>query len=340
MAGKSVFLLGAGFIGGEILGLLLKEKYDVTTLTRREAAAADLRHLGANVAIGSLDDAAIIEEQVAQADIVLHTASADHLPSAQAILAGIEKRAGAGKQTIYIHTSGASLLADDSAGNRVNDFVFDDADPSGIDGLPDTAPHRQIDLAIVRKREALGSKAKIALMIPPVIYGVGSDGARLSIQYPTMVRYAIKHGYAGHVGAGLSLWNQVHVRDLARGYMTVLHHLEESEKPPSNPYWFCNNGEEISWGQAAAQIGETLHKAGRISETKTQTIPKENYDDLFAGFSAVVVGSNSRNRASRLAKLGWKAVEKTSLESLVDEEIPLILKEKGDFKGYAAPVAS
>lgn len=340
MAGKTVFLLGPGFIGGEIIRLLLKEDYNVTTLARRESAAASLRQQGVGVVMGSLDDADIIAEQTTKADIVFHTATADHLPSAQAVLAGVEKRAGVGKQTIYIHTSGASLLADDSAGNRVNDFVFDDKDVSDIDSLPPTAPHRQIDLAIIRKKTSLGPNAKMALVIPPVIYGVGSDAGRLSIQYPTMVRYAIKHGYAGHVGAGLSLWNQVHVKDLARGYLTILHHLEQLEEPPSNLYWFCNNGEEISWGQAAAQIGETLHKAGRIPDAKTRTIPPENYGDLFAGYSTVVAGSNSRNRATRLTKLGWKAVEKTSLKSLVEDEIPLILKEEGDFNGYAAAVAS
>lgn len=42
----SVFLLGPGFIGGEILDLLLISKYKVTTLVRRESAVTDYINLG------------------------------------------------------------------------------------------------------------------------------------------------------------------------------------------------------------------------------------------------------------------------------------------------------
>jgi len=42
-------------------------------------------------------------------------------------------------------------------------------------------------------------------MIPPLIYGFNPKHARLSIQIPTLTRWAIKHGYAAHVGEGLSV---------------------------------------------------------------------------------------------------------------------------------------
>ncbi|KAF7550745.1 hypothetical protein G7Z17_g5508 [Cylindrodendrum hubeiense] len=342
MSGSSVFLLGPGFIGGEILELLLQEKYVVTTLVRRESARSAFHDRGVSTVLGTLDDEDIIAQQVAKSDIVFHTATADHLLSAQAVLAGIKQRADKGQQTIYIHTSGASLLGDDSAGAFLSDVVFDDEKPEGIDALPDTAPHRLIDLAIVRGRTVLGTKAKIAIMIPPVIYGVSPRDNRLSIQITTMVRYAIKHGYAGHVGEGLSSWNQVHVKDLARGYMTVLHWLDRTSPDDVlvNPYWFCENGEELSWHDAAAEIGRALHKEGRIQTAQTKAIPPDNYGDLFGTYSEVVVGSNSRNRANRLRKLGWEAREKKSLASLVEDEIPLILQETGPFNGYEKTVAS
>ena len=341
MSGRSVFLIGPGFIGGEILNILLREGYDVTTLIRRESAAAAFNERGVKTIIATLDDKDAIRKQVAVTDIVFHTATADHLPSAQAVLDGIKQRASHGQQTIYIHTSGTSLLSDDSAGSFKGDKIFDDEKPEDIDALPDTAPHRQIDLAIVRERRELGTKAKIALMIPPLIYGVGYED-RTSIQLPTLVRYSLKHGYAGQIGEGKSVWSQVHVKDLARGYVVLLHWMERTpaDQVLANPYFFCENGHELSWHECAVEIGRTLQKAGRIASATPKTIPSSNYGDVFAEFSEAVAGSNSRSRANRLRKLGWVPLQKETLASLAEDEIPLIMKETGPFEGYTKAVAS
>ncbi|GLA67593.1 hypothetical protein AtubIFM54640_011261 [Aspergillus tubingensis] len=139
-----------------------------------------------------------------------------------------------------------------------------------------------------------------------------------------MVRYSIKHGYPVMIGDGLAVWNQVHIKDLARGYVTLLHWLEESlaSTVAENPYFFCENSEELSWREYAAEIGRILYSAG-----------KENYGDLFGEYSVLVIGSNARNQASRLRKIGWEAREKKTFASLAEDEIPQILLE-------TAPVAS
>ncbi|PYH76802.1 NAD(P)-binding protein [Aspergillus uvarum CBS 121591] len=339
---SSVFLIGPGFIGGEILDLLLKENYSVTTLVRRESAAADFAKLGVQTVRGTLDDKDVIISQVGQSDIIIHTATADHLPSVEAVLEGIRQRAANALQTIFIHTSGASLLADNSAGAYKSQTVFDDENPAQIDALPDSAPHRKIDLAIVRARNELAAYAKLAIMIPPLIYGISTREKRTSIQLPTIVRYSLKHGYAGQIGAGRSVWNQVHVKDLARGYITLLHWLESrpSSEVVQNPYFFCENGQELSWGECSAEIGRILQKDGRIKDSTPRTIPPENYADIFGDYSEIVEGSNARHRANRLRKLGWAPSEKQTFASLEEDEIPLILTEKEEFKGYSKPVAS
>ncbi|KAJ6099685.1 hypothetical protein N7467_001220 [Penicillium canescens] len=338
---RSVFLIGPGFIGGEILDLLLQENYNITTLVRRQSAVADFDKLGVKTVIGTLDDDTITK-QVAVSDIVFHTATADHLPSVQAVLEGIRERENQGLETIYIHTSGASLLADTAAGNYKSDVIFDDENPAQIDALPDSAPHRLIDLAIVRARKELAKHSKMAIMIPPIIYGINSREKRTSIQLPTIVRYSLKHGYAGQVGKGLSVWNQVHVKDLARGYMTLLHWMEttSASEVVQNPYFFCENGQELSWGECSAEVGRILKDAGRLDDAEPKTIPPENYNDIFAEYTEIVGGSNSRNRANRLRKLGWKPSEKNTFASLAEDEIPTIMKETGGFSGYAKPVAS
>ncbi|CBF86758.1 hypothetical protein AN2396.2 [Aspergillus nidulans FGSC A4] len=62
-----------------------------------------------NLLFASHEDKAAIARAVAEHDLVLHFAlSADHLPSAEAIVSGLEARGGG----IYIHTSGTDVLLD------------------------------------------------------------------------------------------------------------------------------------------------------------------------------------------------------------------------------------
>lgn len=124
--------------------------------------------------------------------------------------------------------------------------------------------------------------------------------------------------------------------------MTVLHWMERTpaSQVMQNPYFSCENGQELSWGECSAEIGRILQKAGRLDEAKPKTIPPENYNDVFAEYTAVVGGSNSRNRANRLRKLGWQPSEKKTFASLAEDEIPIIMKETGEFSGYSKPMAS
>ncbi|TGO55050.1 hypothetical protein BCON_0097g00060 [Botryotinia convoluta] len=234
---KQVFLIGPGYIGG---------CYEITVLVRRQAAAEELEKLGVKTVRGSLSDSEIIARQACLSDITIHTATADDLVSVEAVIEGITQRVQSGQSAIYIHTSGASLLGDDSKGPFPTGVFYEDDKPEQIDAISDEAPHRNIDLAIVNANKSLGPKVKLAIMIPPLIYGINSREKRLSIQLPTLARFAIKHGYAGHIGKGLSKWSQMHVSDLARGYVTSLHSLETSDLDIKNPYYFCNNGEDLS----------------------------------------------------------------------------------------------
>ncbi|KAK8002767.1 hypothetical protein PG989_002486 [Apiospora arundinis] len=327
--GKNVLLIGPGFIGWNVLELLVKDQYNVTAFTRSKEHAAKLTDTGAkNVVLGSLDDKQLISDEVTKHDIVLHIASADHAASAEAVLDGVQRRADKGQSTIYIHTSGTK--------------------PEEINALPDNAPHRQIDLGILDVQKKLGAKAKIAIVMPPLIYGYNDKHGRLSIQIPTLTRFALKHGFAGYVGEGDAVWSQIHVKDLARGYRMILHQLEstpaDSPELLENPYYFCEcaGDQEVSWKEIAALIGHTLHEQGKIADPTPRQIDPKLYGDIFgADFTEAVMGLNSRSRAERLRALGWKPVEKSWQQSFVMDELPVILKEDNSkFAGYGAAVAS
>jgi len=89
-----------------------------------------------------------------------------------------------------------------------------------------------------------------------------------------------------------------------------------------------------------AQVAKVLHAEGKIKSPESKTIPESDYEDLFGKYTARVVGSNSRSRANRLKSMGWEPKEKGYLDSLVEDEIPIMLKETGDFHGYGKVAAS
>ena len=341
---KKVFLIGPGLIGADLLELLLDDGYDVTTLVRRESHAAQIREFGnVKVIMGTLDDKDIITKHTAQVPIVIHAATADHLPSVEAVIQGIKQRAAEGLETIFIHTSGTSELVDNSRGMYAGEKIYTDRDPADVDrNVPDGAPHREIDLAILRARKEVGTKAKIVIILPPLVYGVGKRVKRMTIQLPTMTRFALKHGYVPVIGKGLSIRCNIHVQDLVRAYMVILNWIQTAEPSAvlDNPYFFCDSGTEMTWGDAAREIGKALHAAGRIKDPEPKNPPSELYGDLFGPFSPTTIGANSRSRADRLREMGWEAREKGVFESLREDEIPIILEEKGEFHGYEGVASS
>ena len=148
---------------------------------------------------------------------------------------------------IFIHTSGTSVLDDGSHNAFKGEKIYYDTDPDTIDTVPDNAPHREIDLAILKASKELNEKAKLAIMIPPEIYGFNPKHGRVSIQIPYITRFALKHGFAGHLGKGLGVESQIHVLDLARAYIVLLHHMESSSPAEftKNPYFFLRKWEGV-----------------------------------------------------------------------------------------------
>ncbi|KAI5255863.1 NAD(P)-binding protein [Aureobasidium subglaciale] len=259
-------------------------KKNVTTLVRRQEAADELKQKNVKVVMGTIDDLNLITQQTAAHDVVIHTATADHLPSVQAFIKGIEQRVTNDKHTFYVHTSGCSFLSDDSHGKFSSDKTYTDTNPADLDTRPDTSSHRSIDLAILEARNKLGTKAKLFIMLPPLIYSASSHG-KLSIQVITMARFALKHKYTGF-------------------------------------------------------IGKALKAAGKIEDATPLEIPSEQYEDLFGNYSDVVIASSARNRADRLNQLGWRPKHTDIRLAPRDEELPLLLKEGGEFKGYPKAAAS
>ena len=92
VSSPTIFFLGAtGYLSGELLPLLARDypEYHIKALVRNPTAEriAKLRELNSNLSIveGDLNDAHIIIEQAATADIVINSASSDHWPSVKGV---------------------------------------------------------------------------------------------------------------------------------------------------------------------------------------------------------------------------------------------------------------
>jgi hypothetical protein len=96
----------------------------------------------------------------------------------------------------------------------------------------------------------------------------------LPSRYLPSPRFALKHGFAGHIGKGLAIESQIHVMDLARAKIVLLHWMEKADPKAllTNPYFFCENDYEASWKEVATEVGKGLHAAGKIQDPQPREI--------------------------------------------------------------------
>ncbi|GAA6058918.1 hypothetical protein JCM10212_002870 [Sporobolomyces blumeae] len=312
----TLFLVGTGFIGGTILTDLLREdKYAISALSRDENKADKLKELGVRPVMGSLDGDVLVEE-AAKADVIIHAATADDQPSVKSILKGLSQRPKDKSPAIYVHTSGTGVL---TVPTHPESIYFSDKNPEQFDNLvPDHAPHRDVDLLIKAAVEKKELNAIISIMLPPDIYGRGTGPFnKISIQVPRWIRRSIKDKRVTQFGPK-HWWNNVHVQNLADGYLVLLHHLET--RPSSVPlYVFCEQGEH-QWGTLGDLLHAELSSRGIVTEE-----PKV---DLEGVDNETETGTQSRAHAEVLRELGWSPKIKQTIEESLKEDVAYILENE------------
>jgi len=315
-----IFITGAsGFIGGSVLSLLLKNpNFEVTALIRDKERAKKLDDLGVKSAIGSLDDSKLLTSISEESDVVLHTADADHLGSVKAIIKGLNQRSEKSKKKpILIHTSGTGVLMEIFNGDQTERF-FPESALGDIEGHPKNALHREIDIEVLQAGES--GKIDAIIVCPPMIYGEGTGPFNQhSVQIPLMITSSIKAKTSFYVGKGLNIWNNVHVLDLADFYILVLEAALNGKAPVNRDgYYFCENGEAII-GEINQALAKCLHKRGLVAEPVSKSVSEEEGKKLYGPFGGAVT-SNSRGKAEKARKLGWKPTRPSLFETL-DAEV-------------------
>ncbi|CAF1519015.1 unnamed protein product [Didymodactylos carnosus] len=345
----NILLTGAtGYTGGAVLTGLLQHSnasnFNITALIRGdESRVKKLASLGVTPLIGSNDSHEIIEKAASESHVVIHTAnSADDLPSATAIVSGLNKRTKAtGKPAIYIHTSGTGVLTEDVRGKKGSNIVYNDLDPAQINGLGDEQLHRNVDLFVINAADA-NPLLKSVIILPPLIYGIGKGPFnRTSIQLPILIRAALKRAKAEVLGPGEATWDNVHIDDLVDAYIILLDQLlaaygpdaKVNEKPSPylttgrEGYYFSESGRH-TWRQLAEKLGEVLYKKGIAKSPEVTSFPDEEVESAlpFGRFSFLALASQSNCKAERIRKLGWKP-HRPSLFDSVEEQVDALIKD-------------
>jgi nucleoside-diphosphate-sugar epimerase len=320
-----------GFIGGQLLhDLLALEKYDITAIVRDSPRAEKLKSAtGVNVIVAELDSPNLAE--IASGfDVVLHTAHADHVEGAYALVAGLEKRAtsesSGSRKPILIHTSGTGVLIhnDEANGKIKTEKVYSDDDLGKYHALPAGQIHKNVDDIILDA----GRRGKIDAIVvcPPTIWGTGQGVFNQhSLQVPLYIRAVGQFGYGMMLEDGLNTWSIIHVADLSQAYLTILGAALSGKLPadPNGRYFFVEKG-EYEQRQIAEAATKLLYEKGKIDSPELKRISVEDAPKFAPGRRNVVrmTGGNSRSRAVLLRKLGWEAKRggnREFIESIKDE---------------------
>ena len=248
-----------GYVGGDTIVALL-EKYPAwessTRVLVRDAERGALItavYQKIRLVYGGLDDAAVLEEEAAKADIILNFADSDHLPSANALVRG-SKRHTCGKPAFLIHTSGTGILfwktINTSTYGDLEPKVYDDWD--GIDeltSLPDFALHRNVEKIILEAANDGNGLVKTAIVCPPIIYGLGrGPGNKRGKLLYDLAHLTLRSGEGVRVGKGENRQTHIHVHDLSDLYVLL---VEQAAMGGGNATWgkkgyyFASNGDQV-----------------------------------------------------------------------------------------------
>ncbi|KAJ3024045.1 hypothetical protein HKX48_007976 [Thoreauomyces humboldtii] len=338
-AKTSILITGAtGYIGGSVLNRLLshpdRASFDITALTRDAAKGKTFKEkFNVQPLVGSHSDLDTLQKAAEQADVVFSCADADALDAVKAILTGLKNRhAKTGTAPTLIHTSGTGVITDKAAGEYPGEEIYSDLDVAHIERIPNNAPHREIDMAVVAADTA--GYVKTHIVLPSTIYGVATGPVyeaglanAHSVQIPLAIRASIARRQAGMVGKGLNLWPNVHIDDVADLYLVIFDAVRTHPEKVGHGregFYFAENG-QYALIDSTRQIGRVLHEL-KLADTAEPSAFSEEEIKKFLGGSKYL-GSNSRCKSDRGRGLGWTPVKTTEdLIKSIEPEIKELVR--------------
>jgi nucleoside-diphosphate-sugar epimerase len=342
-----IFLTGGtGYIGGSVLHTLATThpEYSITVLLRRIPENFTTLYPNISIVQGDYDSATLLQQNAAEADIVIHCGDSDHEPSLNALLAGLLTKSSPG---YLIHLSGSGIVSDWRTPTHLGLLSpktwSDVSSLSSIANLPAGELHRNTESILHSTIAAHADKVNIAIMCPPDIYGPGTGpGKTNSALIPMFVGEILKseNKQAFYVNKGENARSWVHIADLTSLYMRVVEAAANPSTHPSTEY-FNENGyyfagtQEHSQIVVAKQVGKVLAKHGVIEHAEPMAVGLEDVDQMariwpqFPLLGRYLFASNSRTRADRAAELwGYKGEQKGLMECIEADVLDAVRARK------------
>lgn len=277
-----IFILGAaGYLGSHIASHCVRAGHQVSGLSRSDIGDAVISASGATPLRGDLMDHQAVIAMMRAHDATIYAAQLllqQEFDTVSALLQALE-----GRQHSFLFTSGTGLLSQRTDGAWSEDSFAED-DPF--------TPSRYIGFRLVTEtlvRQAGTSGAIRAMVIrPSMIWGNGGCG-HLRLFYTDGGR----RGNVGYLGAGLNLYSNVHVEDLAGIYGLAL------EKGTSGALYHAVSGERDNRALATAVAADLGIPACSIDFAEGV--------DRWGKFETLIgMATSSRSRCPRTRReLGW-----------------------------------
>jgi len=276
-----VLVCGAtGYLGSHIADAAKARGHQVFGLARSEASARKLRASEIEPVPGDLTDTASLPPLIDTVDAVISIAQVMLEEEYAAAKVMLERMEGTGKT--FIFTSGTGLLSQKTDGNWSEDTFAED-DPF----VPSKYIGARLETeTMVRSFADRGMRAMVVR--PPLMWGNG--GCRTIENFYVS---AAKTGAVCYLGAGLNLYSNVHVEDMAEAFMLAL------EKGVSGALYHCVSGEE-NYRSIAEAIARHLG-------VPTRSVSFPDAVEIWDKFTALIAFSVcSRSRSPRARReLGW-----------------------------------
>ena len=184
-------------------------------------------------------------------------AATGHTGSAKAISEGLQARYNEKQRLGYwIQISGATVYAADEIasgrfGKAAEDIYDDLKDQKSILAAIQKNPKRVVENLVISQAP---SSVKTALIVGPLIYGVGRGPVnQRSVQAPEIANATLKLGHGFKLNEGKNIWSNIHVHDLA----SLVSLLVDAANKGKDGFWNkdgifnVENGELVSlWSES------------------------------------------------------------------------------------------
>ena len=270
-----LFLTGAtGYVGSAVAQVFKNKGYEIVALVRSSEAAEKVKKHGYQPVQGDLKNPESFKQAIAQADVVIHTASNDaEIPEAvEAILSQLK-----GTSKTFIYTSGVFVY-----GNTGNNTANEE---TATNPIQFASWRPQIEKQV---QEAAKQGVKTIVIRPGIVYGNG--GGIVGIY----AEEAKKNGEVHYVGEGQNQWTTVHINDLAKLYLLAV----EKAKPGS--LYNATHGPSVK----QLQVVEAIFKAADIPQN-VKPLSIEEARKALGGFADGLALDQQVDSTKAKQELGW-----------------------------------